>query len=566
MAGFDPDQYLNDTAPQFDPDAYLAEPEERSGPKTGAGQAFLESAGNALTLGHLPHLQALTEKLMPNPNAELDEDLERQGFRIEQSDPTYVESRDSNIKRQALQRDEHPVASGLGTAAGIVSGGVAMAPLLPVAAGATGLARAAQAAKAGAGMGALSNPGDKEGEVDVIGDIKGRLGGAALGAAVGPVADKAIGVAGKYAGELGSYLKDKASEKAFRALGRPTPTQMKKMTDSGLNKEIGRELLDEGAIPVLGTPKRISKRVDALKEDAGQEIGDLLDSAGDSKLVDAKELADELLASPAIEEMRFTPGMEGAAEKIAQQLSTLASNGKLSLREAQALRQRIDRSINFNKRAPDMGAAQEGLYLQRTKIRDAMNDGINSLDSSAPKDRLLAANRKYSHMADADEILERELAREQSNRAVSLTDTIAGAGGMATGNPAAGLALGAVNKFGRTFGNSMQARGYDAMAAQLAKIPRFAALAESNPAAFQGLVSRMAQRSAGEGGLERQQEHPIFKNQKLMERFEQKPELIDSVRDDRLRALLNKRFNRSPSQTKEPISTEEAKRRFMEGN
>ena len=66
--------------------------------------------------------------------------------------------------------------------------------------------------------------------------------------------------------------------------------------------------------------------------------------------------------------MRNTPGMESTVAAIEKQVETLAKNGKLTLAEAQKLRQGIDKSINFNKSAPDMRGAQEGLYRQRPVV------------------------------------------------------------------------------------------------------------------------------------------------------------------------------------------------------
>lgn len=427
----------------------------------GAPQAALEHYGNAATLGYLPHLQALAEQAMPNPSAQSDADLERQGFKIQQSKPGYLKSRDENLKRLELERQEHPIASGVGTLAGIGAGA-----LIPVGAAAKGASlgqKVVQGAKAGALMGAIANPGDVEGEVDPT-QLDSRLKNAGVGLAVGGaipvVAQGTSGLSNK----VSNFLRDKAALKATRALGMPGQKLAEKMAANGQDVELGRDLLDSGAIPVLGTPKSISARVEALKEKTGAQIGELLDRGGNAKLIDSQKLGLQILDSPELQAMRKTPGMESTVAAIEKQVETLASNGELSLKETQALRQGIDRSINFNKAAPEMRGAQEGLYKQRTALRDAMNEAVNSLSPGDQKDALLVANRRYGSLSTAGDILEKEIGRNQSNRAISGTDTMAGVAGLLKGGPAYAALATAANKFGRTFGNSIQARAYDALA------------------------------------------------------------------------------------------------------
>lgn len=272
---------------------------------------------------------------------------------------------------------------------------------------------------------------------------------------------------GKHSPKVAEFLKKKAEQKATRALGRPTPTQSAKMQATGQDREIGRTLLDEGAIPILGTPDRIAGRVSNLKEKAGQEVGKLVDMGGDAKLVDAQKIAIDILDSPELSQMRKTPGMESTVAAIEKQVETLANNGQMTLKEAQKLRQGIDKSINFNKADPNMRGTQEALYQQRSAIRNSMNEGINSLPDAPGKDALLNANRKYGNLSKAEDLVTKEQARNATNRAVSLSDTVLSAGGAATGNPVAAIGLGALNKAGRTFGNSIQARTYDTLSKAL---------------------------------------------------------------------------------------------------
>lgn len=533
---FNPDEYLKE---DFDPSAYLSEGTGEPQEKTSTGMSALEHYGNAATLGYLPHIQALTEKALPDPSGGADEALRSQGFQVPKP-ASYVENRDENLKRLEQESKEHPYASAAGTGAGILAS--SLLPAGAVAKEASLGAKALAGAKSGALIGGLANPGDKEGEISPL-QLGDRLKGAAIGGAIGAAAPVAIEGASKTISSVGDYLRNKAALKAARALGRPTPTQAVKMAASGQDAQIGRTLLDEGAIPALGTPKRIQGRIEGLKDKAGEEIGDLIDSAGSSKPIDSTKLGLDILDSPELAQMRKTPGMESTVAAIEKQVETLSKNGEMTLKEAQALRQGIDKSINFNKSAPEMRGAQEGLYQQRTAVRDAMNDAINNLDSGTPKDALLGANRKYGNLSKASDILDREIGRNQANRAVSLTDTIAGAAGLAGGGPIGAAALGAANKFGRTFGNSLQARMYDAISKGAAKsAPN---LAKINPQVAQVIAQRTGAQARPSFEHE---DNSITNDPKLMDLFIKNPDLAESIQDEKIREQVKKAINRKPAE------------------
>lgn len=606
------DAYLDKHKGADEFDSFLAQ-HAQSGPteKTSAGMAALEHYGNTASMGYLPHLQAGVEKLLPNPTADVDAALKAEGFSVPSNDQGYISARDENIKRLETQSKEHPVASGIGTGLGIAAGALMPAAQISKTAGLG--AKMLQGAKTGALYGAIANPGDTEGEYSPV-QLGGRAKNVAIGAGIGAAAPAVVAGVEKSGSVVKDYLKKKAALKATRALGRPTPTEAARMAATGEDVALGRELLDEGAIPYLGTPGRIQGRVEKLKAAAGDEIANLIDSAdaqrveytpikikkypkgkvlkeevrgtpirfdenparridptlraddappslirGEEQIleheirsapmtevipgsvksapiasVDTKKIADNIINSAELKLMRNTPGMESTVAAIEKQVETLAKNGKLTLAEAQKLRQGIDKSINFNKSAPDMRGAQEGLYRQRTAIRNAMSDAIDSLPGNSEKGALLKANRKYGRLADASDILEKEIGRDQANRSISLTDTIAGAAGASTGNPAAALALGAANKFGRTFGNSIQARVYDSIAKKAGLVP--GAMEKVNPQ----VASMIAQRAALRDPRFQENDDPILKDPQLLELFRKDPGLIDSIADETRRTKIKR--------------------------
>jgi hypothetical protein len=496
----------------------------------GAGQTFLESYGNTATLGYLPQLQAIAGKLMPNPNADLDAKLSAQGFNIVAPEQSYLEMRDENIARQEAQAKENPRAAMAGTAAGVATGLlIPGANAAKAGQGLSGLSKVAAVAKSGAKSGALigaaANPGDVEGEYNIA-QIDRRLLNAAIGTATGASFSALSEIATTYGPKAAEAVYRYAREKAVKTLG-PGKKAFEVLKKSGQEQELGKELLEQGAIPILGTPGRIAKRVDKLKEKAGVEIGDLIDSVGDDAVIDGAELGVRLLDSPKLSQLRSTPGMESVATAYEKFAETLASRGKMNLRQAQELRKGIDKSINFNKSIPEMKGQQSALYDVRTLVRDTMNDVVNALGSGGKKGALKVANRKYSNFSKAGDLLDKKLAQDSSNRSISLTDYIA----MNAGDTAAiKAALTVGNKAVRTFGNSVTARGANAVANVLNMTPAAAALAKQSPVAFQVLVSSLTKANT-------KSEDPA-NNRSLILLLRKNPDLIDTIKDEKLRQRL----------------------------
>lgn len=543
---FNPDEYLKKAAADktsgggFDPDAYLS---KAKGGKEGAGQAALESYGNTATLGYLPHLQAAASQVTPNPSSGVDAELESKGFSVSQpKEKGYVQARDENIAREAQQKKDFPWATRAGSAAGLVAGGLMIPGGATLARGASLGAKAWQGAKTGGAIGALMNPGDVEGDVSFMpGErVKNAFAGGTLGGLAPPVV-----AGGKWLVSSGApAVARKAAEKAFQALGRSTPNAMKQAVESGKNIEIGRELLDEGAVPWLGTTGRIGTRVNQLKEKAGEQIGDLVAGAGNAKVVDAKKLGIQILDSPELAMMRKTPGMESAVNTIERQVETLARNKKMDVAEAQKLRQAIDESLYKNSRGQEFTGAKEGLHLQRSGLRDAMNEGINTLNPGTAKDRLLSANRKYGNLSQASEILEKQGAKNQSGDILSFKDLVTGSLGPTTVSK---IALAALSKAGRAVGSAVQARGYDAIANSLARSAPVVEIAQNNP----GLVSRLAAAIGQEvtGGKQdySMEKDPILSDPQILMLFKKDEKLLNSVEDPQRRALIRDALKRLPA-------------------
>lgn len=541
MAGFDLDGYVKkNKAGGFDLDAYVAKANAPKDPESnlpGAAQAGLESFGNTATLGYLPQLQALASKAMPNPTADLDEELRAQGFKISQQPSTYLGERDANLARQQMQQEQHPVASGVGTALGIAA--TALVPGGAIAKGAGYGQKVWQGAKIGGLMGAAANPGDVQGEFSPV-QLAERIEGGAKGALFGGVLSGAVDDAQVVFERGAKAFGNKAALKAARAVGRPTPTQAKEMARTGQDVALGRTLLDEGAVPILGTPGRIAKRVEKLKEKTWGAVEDLLNKGGDDAVVDGAEAGMRILNSEELTLLREA-GETGAVQALEDAAEQLAGMGKVTLPKAQQIKRTIDKQINYNKAIPDMTGGQAARFAKRTALRDQMDDAVTGLGGA--KNELKGAFRKHGLLEKASEIGEKEAGRQQANRAISLTDTVAAAGALSSGGgPLLSLAAGAINKAGRTFGNSVQARGFDAASKLMAKSPAMTAYAQRNPIMFQVLINRMNSPEPFKEGLD-----PILQDEQILGIFRNDPSLIDQVRDPKLKSRLQQMFQREPA-------------------
>lgn len=181
---FDPDKFLEgDDAPGgFDPDAFLSKDQENARIKElndSDFETFGKSAADALSLGYSPQIVAKYQELV--------------------NDKDYLTERDAYSKDLKELKDANPVASGLGTGAGIL--GSIIVPGGAVAKGAGLAAKVGRGALAGAGMAGLANPGDVEGIIDTL-QLGERGKNAAIGGAVGALSAGALHGGGKLLNKL----------------------------------------------------------------------------------------------------------------------------------------------------------------------------------------------------------------------------------------------------------------------------------------------------------------------------------------------------------------------------
>lgn len=536
------EKYSGGSTPAAGPWAkYTPKAEEKPAASAGElAQTALESFGNALTFGHAPQLQAAVSKLLPDPSGGVDAKMKAEGFNIQGADTSYTGERDRNIKRIAAQETENPKAALAGKIAGIAN----TIPLLGGMGTAAGVGgRVLQAARGGAIAGGLQNPGDVEGEVaDPLEELKERGKGAAKGAAIGALvqggADKVLSpLAGLIKGKLGTS----AEQMAVKALG-PTKGQLQKLKVTGKEESLGRSLLNEGVVKAGRSTNGILNRVSQKKEQIGDEIGNLIESAGDAKVVSGKVIAGNVAQADDFAMLAKTPGagaLRGRAEEL---INDLAAAGQMSIKDTHTMRRQVDKLINFSKSSDEMRGIQPLLYEVRSELNRAIQSVLNNSPGKAG-DQLKRLNSAYSKLAESERIAEGSVARAGANQSFSLTDKIAAGAGLVSGGLPTAAALGAANKLARTYGRSTGAVALDAGSKLAGSAERGISAAAASPAT-RALVAKM---TAPSTKFEKVEDYPILKDPKFLGIMRKNPELIQEIQDPRLQRKLREMLGRSPS-------------------
>lgn len=482
-------------------------PDEKPSDRLGDAEAFLQSTGNAATLGYAPHIAAAIGGLIPDPNADIDEKLRSEGFKIEQPEDTYVSRRDENIKRQEKLGTEHPLSSLAGTVAGSLAPGVGMskaAAAIPgMAKGGGLLARLGKSAIGGAATAAVMNPGDIEGEISPL-QLGERAENAKTGALVGAATQGAGEVLKKGADlilGMPQRMKDYAALKAFKSTGAMLK-DFRQADARGQIQKIGEEMLEKGLVKPGYTFEDVAEQSGELKQKAGALIGDLYDAAetelagiNPAALPPAQQavlaqtslnparIADEIHSSLK-GELAGKAGGKKALATVEGILEDLRTNGDVegNISVIQEFKEGLDDIIKYNRDLSQEPLAKQYLFKVRDALKNKVQGRIDALDQVLGGNRLESlkdANQQYGMWANVNRISNDRVMREGANKFMSLTDTIAGAGGaaaggvvgqMMTGNvegaakgAAIGGAMSLANKGMRLYGAPLAATGAQAI-------------------------------------------------------------------------------------------------------
>ena len=537
--------------------------EEYSGGNTPTKDTTMKAAaaglGQGVTLGYAPQIGAAIAPA-------IDKGIEFfTGMRAPKD--TYVQRRDENIKEQQALAESNPLAYGVGNVAGSLAtpaapmglasrlGLLSKGKTLVTADQASKLARAGQAAKGigqaaatGAGIAAVTNPGDIEGEVSPL-QFGQRVDNAKTGALVGGLSQGVVGGVGKLAQGVASGAKSLAETKAFKATGAMLKDFRKVDKTKSIN-EIGRQLLDDKVVTKGATPKKIVERLESLIDDSTATIENAI-----NKIDKGSGKVDDIL-----KQQSFTGGAYDQAQTLKASFfrpSEVAENLKNSIREKynqipkEKLQPAIDeidswfsnmpetlpiskvhemkkqmgkflKESDFYKRGADLGLAKEGTLAVRRGLKEGVEKQADTVSKmmGGSGGEIKEANKRLGNYLTVKDVATDRVSRDSANRAISLTDNIWGAAGLAGGGGVAGglmsgdlegaakgaLTAGALmggNKLARTYGNSLMAVGFDKAANALLKVPQMAELAQKNPAQFQMLVNKIIQSPENETAMQR---------------------------------------------------------------
>lgn len=402
--------------------------------------AALKGAGSEATLGYGPQLATLAEPVIARGVNLFSKSKvpEAPWSQMKVGSPEYIKARDEYVEQ--LKQDEKQSPASFLT--GRIGGGLLLGAPLATKAAATGLGRLGQAALTGGAYGALSNPEDKKGEVNILQPTErlekagyGALGGAGfglLGEGAGKIG-KAIFNSPQSFDEVANTYALKSSGAMLRDLRR---VHGRKKADS-----IANELFDSNLIRPGMNVGNIADESTILLEKTGNRIGEIYDKVGAASQGQVKALKKKMFdrltdavidpeVLPKIGRDDYTKKMQAVIDEILDQSDQITDPRYLNKMIGD-----VDALVNWSKATQEMKPVQQGYVAIRKELRNQLNDLVGAIGEGIKepklKDELMALNKKYSNLSEIVDMSTDKALRLDANRAVSLTDTIAGTGGAA---------------------------------------------------------------------------------------------------------------------------------------
>lgn len=497
-------------------------------------QTQLESFGNTVSFGYLPQIQAAFEKINPDPTGGIDDELRAQGFNIPEHG--YVQMRDENIRRQEEQALRNPADALAGSIAGMAT----QAPIIAERAAAFGLGkvpglvnRIKDSATTGFGLGAITNPGDIEGQVNLLQGSE-RLSNAGMGGAFGAAGQSV----GEFVAKSGATIKnapktlEKLSKiKAFKAAGAMLKDFRNARGDKAA-EEVGETLLKKGIVSAGDSLEDIAGKTVIAKTEAGQRIRDVysqvkqtLDNPNlilkpkEARLLDSTKLNGEKIAGDIrvrlLKTQKATVGSSEVKGKIDEILADITALGDdVNIADMLAARNSLDKRINYGKKVGELPLLQQQMSAARQEITKAIQNRVRAV-GVVTKDKSLIntlkeANKEFGQLSMVEDFATDKISRENANRFFSLGDRLGSVSGATIGalsgdtpeekikNGLIGLATGAVaEKYGR-YSLPMISRAAKGLGEALKKPAAFAKYGEPlieaakrSPQEFQALLNQL---------------------------------------------------------------------------
>lgn len=289
-------------------------------------------------------------------------------------------------------------------------------------------------------------------------------GGEGIGLGAGKLLSKA-------AQPVADKLRDVAVKSGMKSMRARQGDVLKLMNRRDID-EVVLEGMDMGLVKIGDDAASIASRAELKKDEVGKKIGEIIDKANAANVdtgIDPETLATELLVKFG-DEFKGLPGSDEALNKLAKTLQEFADNGSsINLKQLHKARVGLDRQI---KNFETVGAGDLFAGAQR-EIRERLNEGIRQGVANFPEnapvkliDEFTKANREFGVASDILKLSEPNLARQFTNRGISLSDTLLGLGGLGIGSlsedPVQALVFGATAGLGnnilRRFGRAALGR------------------------------------------------------------------------------------------------------------
>lgn len=338
--------------------------------------------------------------------------------------------------------------------------------------------RAWQSTKVGGGVGGLSALANSPADLTKM-DAPNLERGAAdflLGVGGGGVTSAILGGSSAAAE---SPTRQLAEQQALRAAGLRAGIKDSLQKDLGITnmneaRQLGRQFLDEGLIPPVGSAESVAKRAQKLEGQAGNSIGAQL-AVGQMN----GPLSYDRVVKAAADPLQVAPGKSTAVADLASGkardfVDAMERQGQATPGNwAEANRAKSDawKSARFDDQAP-MAAVlhRKSVGAARNNIEDQLRE-VNP----AAADALHQANERFGVAADAQKLAEAASRRDAAKKGFGMPEILAmtgaGAGGMA-GHPVTGGLAGLATALGAKafdkWGHSTAARGADFLADRLA--------------------------------------------------------------------------------------------------
>ena len=391
-----------------------------------------------------------------------------------------------NQERGLMAKDleDNPVTSTVANAGGAIASPI------------NKLTKGMSLVKAGATYGGIQGLGASE-EDDALGVARDGLAGAVVGGTVGKVVDKASPFVAKGAKKLGKSLRNTRDTMAARAVGAERGT-IKKLGFDRV-KKAGRFVLDNknlsaNADDMLKGNEAIKNKGGKLMEKAFTKIDDS-GYRGFNPLKVASKLDDEMGG------FYRSPINKGETNQLENTIESILMRGddNISLREAQTLKQEIQKVANFKKGAhlevTDKEKIARRAYSLISKEIDTVAEGAaKELKAPSLSKALKQGKKMFSQAKDAEMLLTNKQAREQGNKLIGLTDSITGGAalgyGATTGDWGTAVGIMAAKKGLGRYGPAAATKTLNIVSKSLRLTPNMQKVFSKNPKAFQALVSR----------------------------------------------------------------------------